>query len=156
VPAKDSSDVLSSLSLALHPSGRWLVASRADDQVRVYDVSGREAPLSLPLASRDSKAIAFSPDGALLATLTSDDRLYVWDFDAAKRSAELIAAVGAVPTIRHTKADRSARQARWIDWIDGHRLGIATLAGSVLIISFDRKRWTARLERLTIDPRSAP
>jgi len=149
LPNQDSSDALSALSLAFHPSGRWLTSTRADDQLRVYDATARIAPRSLPLTSRDSKVVAFSPDGNQLTALMSDDRLQVWHFDPHEGRAEQLVSVLAVPTALQAKSGQgSPRQARWIDWIDGTHLGIASRAGPVLILSFDRPNWTARLNAL--------
>jgi hypothetical protein len=105
--------------------------------------------LSLP--TRDSKTVAFSPEGTLLAALTSDDQLNVWRFDAAKGKAEPLVTVSAVPMVHVKVAQRNPRQAQWIDWIDSTRLGIATSAGAILILSFDQQNWAVRLNALARD-----
>jgi WD40 repeat protein len=149
VPPKDSADTLSALSLALHPSGRWLTATRSDDEIRIYDLTGHTAPLALRLPTSDSKTVTFSPDGNLLAALMSDDQLHVWRFDASKGKAELLASVPAVPTPWQVKSDGgSPRQSQWIEWLDATHLGIATNAGMVLRLSLDPAAWTARINTL--------
>jgi WD40 repeat protein len=150
--ANDSADTLAAMSISLHPSGRWLAASRSDDQLRVYDVIGRAVSLTLPLPTRDTKTVAFSPDGALLAALTSDDRLLVWRFDAQKVSAEPLVNILAVPTVWRLKADQAnMRQAQWIEWLDATHLGIATWSGAVLVLCLDPQIWRLRLKELRSD-----
>ena len=126
VPPQARGDTLSAMSLALDPSGRWLTATRADDELRIYDLTARISPQVLPLSTRDSKTIAFSPEGTLLAALTSDAKLAVWRFDAHEGKSEPLVTIDAVPTELRPKAkDASLRQAQWIDWIDNDRLAIA-------------------------------
>jgi WD40 repeat protein len=152
VPAEDSADTLSAGSLALHPAGRWLTTTRADDQLRVYDLTGHAPPLVLALPTRDSQVVAFSPDGALLAALTSDDHVHIWRFDPQAGGAQLLASIVPVPMARRASADQgNARQARWIDWADASHLAIATQAGAVLILSLDRQDWTDRLNALRVE-----
>ena len=149
VPSKESADTLSALSLALDPTGRWLVGTRADEQVRVYDVTGSVPTQTLPLPTRDSKTVAFSPDGTLLSILTSDDAIHVWRFNASTGTAKPLISVAGVPTAWRTTADRSnPRQALWIDWVDSSHLAIATYAGSILILSVDPQDWTNRMNTL--------
>jgi len=149
VASKDSADTLSAGSLALHPSGRWLTASRSDDEIRIYDLTGHTMPLALRLPTRNSKTVTFSPDGNLLAALMSDGQLHVWRFDASKGKAELLASVPAVPTPWQAKNDGgSSRQAQWIEWLDPTHLGIAAEVGVVLRLSLDPETWTARLNAL--------
>jgi WD40 repeat protein len=151
VPPKDSVDTLSAGSLSLHPSGRWLTTTRADDQLRVYDLTGRAPPFVLPLPTRDSQVVAFSPDGKLLAALTSDDQVHIWRFDAQAGRAELLVSVPPVPIARWASADQShARQALWIDWIDDSHLGVASRAGAVLILSAEQQDWAGRLNALRV------
>ncbi|MCB1744926.1 MAG: WD40 repeat domain-containing protein, partial [Gammaproteobacteria bacterium] len=149
LPAASSADRLSALSLSLHPNGRWLTATRADDELRVYDLTAQVAPLRLPLPSKDTKTVAFSPSGDLLAALGSDDGLHLWRFDPENGHAEPIASVPAVPSLLQTSADGlRARQASWIAWIDDTHLGIATRGGRILSLLIDPERWRTRIEAL--------
>ncbi len=152
VPPDDSRDRLSALSLAADPSGRWLVTSRADDEIRVYDLSGQDRPLILPLAATGSKTVAFSPSGRMLAALTSDDQLTIWQFEPGTGEAKLLVTIGAVPTaLRAQGTETSPREAEWIDWVDDTRLGIATSRGAVLALSLDQQYWEDRLRALMRD-----
>jgi hypothetical protein len=117
-----------------------LATTRADDELRIYDPTSA-ATLRLALPTRDSKTVAFSPDGALLAALTSDGRLHVWRFDAREGRAELLVGVFAVPTARRaTTAPGNTRQAQWIDWVDATHLAVATGPGPP-----GSRRWRLRM-----------
>jgi WD40 repeat protein len=117
----------------------------------VYDLTGRAPPFVLPLPTRDSQVVAFSPDGKLLAALTSDDQVHIWRFDAQAGRAELLVSAPPVPIARWASADQShARQALWIDWIDDSHLGVASRAGAVLILSAEQQDWAGRLNALRV------
>ena len=136
VPPEQSADRLSALSLDLHPNGRWLAASRSDNEVRLFDLTGERGPISLPLRANDSKVVAFSPDGARIAVLGSDGQLYVFDFDATAGRADPYLSLNPVPQ-KYRDPERNDRQANWIAWDGSDRIVIATAGGDLLWLSVD-------------------
>lgn len=146
--AEAAMDDRSALSLSLDPSQRWLAATRTDEQVRLYDLSGNAEPVALPVFARDTKVVAFSPDGRRFAALGSDARLYVWSFDAQNGRHALLASLPAVPeAVRGGRLSRDdeRRAANWIDWRDSRRIAIATAAGEALLLDIDPAAWRRRL-----------
>ncbi|KEJ89662.1 NACHT and WD repeat domain-containing protein [Sulfitobacter donghicola] len=72
----------SAFSMSATPSGEWLVATRGDSKVKLYNLSDPEKEASVGILRPNSKASLFSPLGAQLAVLDADGMLYIWDFDA--------------------------------------------------------------------------
>jgi hypothetical protein len=136
VPPEQSEDRLSALILDLHPDGRWLAASRSDNAVRLFDLTGEHAPISLPLRANDSKVVAFSPDGARIGVLGSDGQLYVFDFDATAADATPYLSLNPVP-LKYRDPERNDRQANWIAWDGTDHIVIATAAGDLLWLAVD-------------------
>jgi WD40 repeat protein len=141
-------DRLSAYSLSLDPSGRWLAASRGDESIKVYDLTtAGTAPVQLDLFARDTKAVAFSPSGGLLAALGSDGRLYVWSFDSANGTALLRFSASATPEVaREMTAD--LRPAAWLSWLDDNRIAIATVDGGVFLLATKEDDWRARADQV--------
>lgn len=141
-------DRRSALDLAPHPAGRWLAATRSDEQVKLYDLDGTLSPVSLPLYGRDTKVVAFSPDGTRFAALGSDARLYVWDFDAGNGSSRLLASLPAVPQTAGLRRRRGEgrRPASWMAWRDDRHIAVATTFGEVLLLDMDERVWHQRLD----------
>ena len=148
VPLAGSADRLSALSLDLSFDGRWLAASRADDEVRVFDLSGELGPVRLRLQADDSKTVAFAPDGRQLAALGSDGLLYVWRFDVADGAAEPVLTLDPVPFFLSRTGDGQQRQASWIAWTDPTHVAVATARGDILVLSTDWEATRARLDAL--------
>jgi WD40 repeat protein len=157
ISAEEVGDDHSALSLDIDPSGRWLAATRSDDLVKLYDLSRRSPTIVLQVFGRDTKTVAFSPNGKRLAVLGSDGQLYEWDFDPASGSIGDGLSTAAVPqSLRIDPGRDRGRPASWIDWLDDDRLAIATIYGSVLYLNFDRAVWRKRLEEVaSIDDPSA-
>ncbi len=133
VPLTQSADRLSALSLDLSPNGRWLIASRSDDEVRVFDLDQQIEPISLKLSSDDSKVARFSPSGDRVGVLGSDGQLSIWSFDPATGQAELFMRVDPVSKGFAPNTDAS-RAAQWFDWVDDQQVAVATVVGDVLLI----------------------
>ena len=73
-------------ALAFDPSGLVLAAGGQDGAVRLLPVSQQGAgpqaggpPITLPAHSREVHAVAYSPDGARLATSSADGSVLLWD-----------------------------------------------------------------------------
>ncbi|MCC0016702.1 MAG: TIR domain-containing protein [Rhodobiaceae bacterium] len=150
-PAASDPDALGGGSLSVSPDGRWLVASNTPSFVIVHDLAGTAPPVRLALdtGDRDVKTVAFSPDGALLAALLSNGKLYIWRWSDG--SAERFAVTQAVPerSIAGQSASRR-RAASWLAWAGTKTLAIATAAGRVQILSLDEVAWIARAKGLSV------
>ena len=66
-------------ALAFSPDGRWLAAAVGDETTRVYDLAGADDPVVLRGRFGVSYSLAFSDDGADIAT-GSDSGLRIWDW----------------------------------------------------------------------------
>ncbi|KAK2078655.1 hypothetical protein QBZ16_003495 [Prototheca wickerhamii] len=86
-------------SLALHPDGTRLLVSLTGGHLLLYDTARPRAPtdwLSGHLCHSFYVKAAFSPDGACVASGSSDNSVCVWDLDARRhREAALGHARGA-------------------------------------------------------------
>ncbi|MBN1889811.1 MAG: PD40 domain-containing protein [Thermoflexales bacterium] len=65
-------------SIALSPDGKWLAAAIEGEVIKVWQVPGFQAH-SLPEYSRDAVTVAFSPDSRLLAFVSYDGGLVLWN-----------------------------------------------------------------------------
>lgn len=147
VSAEAVAENMSAWSLAIDPSGRWLAASRSDDRVKLYDLTGKTAPMELPIFSLGSKTVAFSPSGRYFAVLGVEGRLYVWEFDATGASADLTLTLPAVPrsTLPANAGTVRPRPAMWLDWLDSERIVIASVFGELLMLNVNETSWGTAL-----------
>lgn len=83
--------------LAFSPVGATLAAGSADRSITLWDVASGEQTATLT-GHRDAvAALAWSPDGARLASAGSlGDRVIVWDVDSGEALARLTAGAGGV------------------------------------------------------------
>lgn len=69
-------------SLAFSPSGRWLAT--ADGTVRIWDLKTYEVQRTLTAAPGSEHTVAFSPNGAILATGGEAEGVRVWETATGK------------------------------------------------------------------------
>jgi len=83
------------LSLSFRPDGQMLATGSADRTIRLWDLSGIEKHLEIPVATErvlegDSNwiwSLAFSPDGTLLASGSEAGAVQIWDVATAASCA---------------------------------------------------------------------
>ncbi|MBD2312407.1 protein kinase [Desertifilum sp. FACHB-1129] len=68
-------------SVAVSPDGEYL-ASSAGKQVKLWDFSGGTEVFTLSGHLKDVNAIAWSPDGKMLATASADGTIKLWDMSS--------------------------------------------------------------------------
>jgi WD40 repeat protein len=95
--------------LSFSAAGSWLlVQSEGNPRLTLHDLATGQMALQAPSFSRNLTAVAFSPDGRLLAVAQEDTTILIYDLAAlAKKRAAL---------------DLSDRElaARWVDLADGN------------------------------------
>lgn len=73
--------------LAFSPDGRWLLGCGAQPTLGLWDVATREQVALLPLPEQNCRNAIFSPDSALLLTLSSPGRdLFLWNLTSLHES----------------------------------------------------------------------
>jgi WD40 repeat protein len=139
----------SALSLAIDGSGRWIAATRLDDQLKLYDLKHERAPIAVPLRNRDTKVVAFSPANTKLAALGSDGMLYVWQFDPTNGALAPLASVFPVPSgIDRKGSSFGRRAAAWLTWVDDASIAIAASSGDIVLVTVSPEKWPERLRQL--------
>jgi len=101
---------LQAYGLAYSPKGERIAVVGFANQLRFYDPQGQPAG-ELACACRDMRAVAFSPDGARLASGASgptDNSVLVWD----------VSQVTAVATLAAEKIDAAALEQLWKELAD--------------------------------------
>jgi WD40 repeat protein len=80
-----------SISAALSPDGMRVAAGGNDHRVRIWALKGKSAPVTVPLLRRegDPSALAFSPDGQVLAVALTEDHVLLLNGTTGKRMGEL-------------------------------------------------------------------
>ncbi|MEZ4861240.1 MAG: effector-associated domain EAD1-containing protein [Caldilineaceae bacterium] len=68
------------VTMALGAKGHWL-AVVSDEKVWLWSLTDPNTPHILPLQPKPSRALAFSPDEAWLATAGLDKKIYLWRMD---------------------------------------------------------------------------
>lgn len=136
-------------SLSVHPGGRWLTATRSDDLIKIYDLTGALPPVELPLFQIDSKTVAFSPDGTKLAALGSDGYIYLWRFDAATGKAEAEFQIPDLTALMNPRVETRGRPVTWLAWRGPERLLASTALGEVVEIAIDPQALARRAAQLT-------
>ncbi|MCU4653065.1 AAA family ATPase [Roseibacterium sp. SDUM158016] len=131
IPPDQSRDTASALSLDIHPAGRWIATSRSDGRVLILDLARDAGPVALDAAERETRTVAFSPDGRHLAVLgaTGAIDIVAFDADGAEATAVLRLDTG-LP--RALLAGGTAREVAWIAWTGPDELAVATAAGDVV------------------------
>lgn len=146
VPHDQSADTLAPLSLDIHPGGRFLVATRADDKVLIHDLEHQHPPARLDIPTIDSKVVEFSPSGDHVAVLTTAGGLGVWRFDATTGKASPHYFVDPVPpALKINPQSLGAKAANWVTWTDDETLAIASESGDAILLTIDPEKIDAEL-----------
>jgi WD40 repeat protein len=97
---KTALDDLNSAALAFNPDGRLLALQRSNE-IDLADVREgqvyRRLRIVLPAALLSGSSVQFSPDGALLVSAWTDQRLRLWDVGSGNLITELFIADRDVP-----------------------------------------------------------
>ena len=89
------------LSLAVSPGGKRLVTVNASGNAALWDgeLAGDPTSLGQDLRFAVNDAVAFSPDGRLLALVTSDRRVEVWETSNPKKRVSLVGHLGEITSV---------------------------------------------------------
>ena len=101
-----------------------------DWAILLWDAATGELINTLPGHRSDVWNMAFSPDGARIAVLSSDGFVHVWRLDLAARTAQLELSMQPVPD--NFLPQGQPRAATWISWRTDTELSIATALESSL------------------------
>ena len=147
--ARDASaDRLAAMSLDTSPDARFLAATRSDDLVHIHDLEKGRVASSLRLPTQDSKVVAFSPDGAHLAVLTSAGGLGLWRVDADGAAQDVFFIDPVPPDLRDAGPATRIRPATWLTWRDATSIAVATADGDVIVLDIRPDRLDAALLQL--------
>jgi WD40 repeat protein len=112
------------VSVAFSPDGSHLATSGSDGTVKVWDAATARAPLVLHGHTGAVRGIAFSPEGARLASVASSDKtIRIWDTTTGQETLTLKGHSDSVISVAFSP--------------DGHRLASASADGTI-------KVWDAR------------
>jgi WD40 repeat protein/transcriptional regulator with XRE-family HTH domain len=150
---RELADTDALLSEAISPDGRILAVGSADQAVRLYDLSNPRAPTFLSILTGHTdpvRAVAFSPDGHILAT-ASYETVRLWDTSDPHHPVPTAVLTGHTGTVEavafspdgHTLASASSGSdatARLWDLTDPHHPTLAAtltgLTGAVHAVGF--------------------
>jgi hypothetical protein len=130
-----------SSSLALSPDGRILAATSgsSDSLVRLFDLESGKFLRSLSGAKEISKAVAFSPDGALFAFAGRDKQTYLWEAQTGTALGVLKGHEDAIQQVAFSPDARFIATASWDKtvriWETASGLEICKLQGHTQIAS---------------------
>jgi WD40 repeat protein len=140
-------DAVAGSSLSVSHDGRWLAASGGAPYVRLYDLAQKKSWQGLPLdvGSNAPSVAAFSPDGAKLAALAADNRVYVWNVSDSRATRQLVleTVLQRSPVVGETGATASG-----IAWVTNDGLAIATGISAINIVKLDSAKWLQRAKEL--------
>jgi eukaryotic-like serine/threonine-protein kinase len=87
------------VSIAIHPTGRWIATGSRDNTVRVVEATTGETVATLTNFTDNMAAVAFSPDGTQLATGSWDQTVSWIDVATWKPTAQQVGHADAVTTL---------------------------------------------------------
>jgi WD40 repeat protein len=77
------------LSIALHPSGKYLASAGKDNTVRIWDLRTGETIKILEEHSDNVNYVSFSPNGKYLASASDDKTVILWDLSSVSPDIDL-------------------------------------------------------------------
>lgn len=133
-------------AMAWHPDGRSIAAGGRDGVVTIWDAGDGSFTATLPAAEEGIRALAFSPDGQLLAIASEGadgHSLRVWDTVRGTQLTEIpIDQVKGIPRTHRARIFSGRNNA--VSDIrfgpDGRRLAIHFLDGTLLLWSLETRR----------------
>ncbi len=148
-------DPVAPLGLSISPDGRFLAATGGDIFVKVFDLTApadrfpTRLPLKLEAQTQETAGIVtFSPDGALIAAIGSDDRIYIWQ--VRKDGFEPFVVIGAqLDTVGARKTLHEYDSG--LAWIGSRAIAVLS-GGAIRIINLDIAQWRQRLGGLYKNP----
>lgn len=77
------------LSIALHPSGKYLASAGKDNTVRIWDLRTGETIKILEGHNDNVNYVSFSPNGKYLASASDDKTVVLWDLSSVSPDIDL-------------------------------------------------------------------
>ena len=130
-------------TIVLSSDARRLVVAGNDGDALVFERDGSGSAVRCRTGERQLDGAAFSGDGSILAAVSSDATIYVWQLS---NRCDLLASA-ALPSL-DTRQERAAHRPRLISIPSLTAFAVTDSSARVLFFSADPKHWLTRAKEI--------